>query len=307
MTHDSYLLHVKSATVSFPYQGDLVPVVDQVSFSLKKGEILGIVGESGCGKSQLALALMGLSPSQAVVHLEIETAPLTYAMIFQEPLTALNPVIKIGEQVREGLRLPDVNNTPRERVVELLRAVGLPHPEQMINQYPHELSGGMRQRVLIAMALAREPDLLIADEPTTALDVTIQAEILDLLRDLNRSQHLSMLLITHDLALLKDFAHRVIVMYAGMMVEIGTVEEIFEQPQHPYTRALMEVSALKEDSAGKFATISGSVPDPQHYPSGCRFHPRCNQAQPECSQATPAMKSYGEHRWACPYQLTIVQ
>ena len=301
MTHESSLLHVKSATVSFLYQGDLVPVVDQVSFSLKKGEILGIVGESGCGKSQLALALMGLSPRQARVQLEIETVPITYAMIFQEPLTALNPVIKIGEQVREGLRLPDVNNEPRERVVELLRAVGLPQPEQMVNQYPHELSGGMRQRVLIAMALAREPDILIADEPTTALDVTIQAEILDLLRDLNRSRHLSMLLITHDLALLRDFAHRVMVMYAGTMVEIGTVKEIFEHPQHPYTKALMEVSALKGDATGVFATIPGSVPDPQHYPSGCRFHPRCAQVQPKCSQVTPLMKSRGEHRWACPY------
>lgn len=303
MTHEPYLLHVKSATVSYPYQGGLVPVVDQVSFALNKGEILGIVGESGCGKSQLALALMGLSPGQATVDLKIETAPLIYAMIFQEPLTALNPVIKIGEQVREGLRLPRENHSPRERVIELLRRVGLPRPEQMVNQYPHELSGGMRQRVLIAMALAREPDLLIADEPTTALDVTIQAEILDLLRDLNRSQNLSMLLITHDLALLRDFAHRVMVMYAGTMVEMGTIAEIFERPQHPYTKALMEVSALKKEHSGEFATIPGSVPDPQHYPSGCRFHPRCTQAQPDCSQTIPPMKSRGDHRWACPFMV----
>jgi len=301
MTHETRLLHLKSVSVSYYYQGDLVPVVDQVSFALKKGEILGIVGESGCGKSQLALALMGLLPTPAVVNLELETAPLVYTMIFQEPLTALNPVIKIGEQVREGLRLPSKDGSSRERVIELLRAVGLPHPEQMVSQYPHELSGGMRQRVLIAMALAREPDVLIADEPTTALDVTIQAEILDLLRDLNRSQHLSMLLITHDLALLRDFAHRVLVMYAGKMVEIGTVKDIFEHPQHPYTKALMEVSALKEDARGEFATIPGAVPDPQHYPPGCRFNPRCAQARPDCSQTVPPLKSRGEHHWACPF------
>lgn len=292
-------LKVDSLTISYNIDGETLPVVDGISFSQTGGEILGLVGESGCGKSQLALALAGLSPKQAEIDLNAPIIPERPAMIFQDPLTSLNPVIKIGKQIDEAVRESNKKKR-REKVLDLLCEVGIPEPAERIDQYPHQFSGGMQQRVLIAMALSREPDLLIADEPTTALDVTIQAQILDLLRELNQSTGLSILFITHDLILLREFADRLLVMYAGKIIETGTVDEIFSNPKHPYTRALMKAASLGKSSKGIFEAIPGSVPSPQDYPSGCRFHPRCEYAVDSCATDVPEFESENGHSWACP-------
>lgn len=293
------LLNVNDLSIQYNIEGSPVPVVDRVSFVIEPGEILGLVGESGCGKSQLALALAGLSPKQAQITLDAPVTPRRPAMIFQDPLTSLNPVIKIGRQIEEAVQA-DGRKKRREKVLKLLNQVGIPDPEERIDQYPHQFSGGMQQRVLIAIALAQEPDMLIADEPTTALDVTIQEQILDLLKELNQATGLSILFITHDLILLREFANKIIVMYAGRIIETGTVEDIFSTSKHPYTKALMSVSSLNKSSEGNFEAIPGAVPSPQEYPTGCRFHPRCEFAVDSCSTTVPDFECENGHSWACP-------
>jgi len=300
MKHDR-LIHIKQLSVSFPIKGDLVPAVDQVSFSIFNGEILALVGESGCGKSQIALALMGLNHPKAQVRLTGTGLDCTKAMIFQEPMTALNPVISIGEQIREAIS--EKSFATRERVYELLREVKITEPKKRYKQYPHEFSGGMRQRVLIAAALARKPKLLIADEPTTALDVTIQGQIIALLKSLNQRMGLSILFITHDLSLVQKTAHRTLVMYAGKMVESGPTEEVLTSSRHPYTADLMKLSTFEKNRDGKFPAIPGTVPAPHDYPSGCPYHPRCAYVKQDCEQGEPKTGKAGDHSWACNYAL----
>lgn len=301
-----YLLDVANLTIQYKIDGNPVPVVDRVSFCIEPGEILGLVGESGCGKSQLALAVAGLSPKQAHINLNAPVMPRRSAMIFQDPLTSLNPVMKIGKQILEGIQhkeegkgTKEKERSKKEEVVSLLKQVGIDDPEKRYDQYPHEFSGGMQQRVLIAMALAQEPDLLIADEPTTALDVTIQRQILELLKQLNETRKLAILFITHDLILLKDIADRILVMYAGKIVESGSASIILNQPKHPYTKALIRVSSL-EKSDDRFNAIPGTVPLPAEYPTGCRFHPRCEIAVDSCSISIPEFENNNGHSWACP-------
>ena len=296
MSHD-HLLDVKDLTIQYTIEGNLASVVDQVSFYIDPGEIIALVGESGCGKTQVALSQAGLLPKSARISQNLINGIQT-AMIFQDPLNALNPVLKVGTQILEGIK----NKVKRNKgeVVQLLNAVGIDEPERRYYQYPHEFSGGMRQRVLIAIALAREPDLLIADEPTTALDVTIQAQIIDLLKEFNENQGVSILFISHDLSLVKSFAQRTMVMYAGRIVESAPTDVLFYTPQHPYTKALIQLSKMKKNNRGEFSSISGVVPLPLHYPTGCRFHPRCSSAIQECAEKEPDIILKGDHSWACP-------
>ena len=296
MSHD-HLLDVKDLTIQYTIEGNLASVVDQVSFYIDPGEIIALVGESGCGKTQVALSQAGLLPKSAHIS-QNSINGIQTAMIFQDPLNALNPVLKVGTQILEGIK----NKVKRNKgeVVRLLNAVRIDEPERRYYQYPHEFSGGMRQRVLIAIALAREPDLLIADEPTTALDVTIQAQIIDLLKEFNENQGVSILFISHDLSLVKSFAQRTMVMYAGRIVESAPTDVLFSTPQHPYTKALIQLSNMKKNNKGEFSSIPGAVPLPLHYPTGCRFHPRCPSAIQECAEKEPDIILKGDHSWACP-------
>lgn len=299
MQHDC-LLDVNNLTIQYNIEGNLVPVVDRVSFFINPGEIVALVGESGCGKTQVALSLTGLLTKTAHVNMQDRNSIKT-AMIFQDPLNALNPVMKVGKQILEGWSKEDGRwkmGDGKKIALELLEQVGIDDPEKRYHQYPHEFSGGMRQRALIAMALAQEPDLLIADEPTTALDVTIQAQIIDLLRELNEKRGLSILFISHDLSLVKSFAHRTMVMYAGRIVESATTENIYSSPKHPYTKALIQVAGLAKNN-DVFLTIDGSVPDPRDYPSGCPFHPRCDVVEEVCIDTFPKLISDQEHNWNC--------
>ena len=297
MPHD-ILLDVQELTIQYNFEGSLVPVVDQVSFFINRGEILALVGESGCGKTQVALALAGLLPKSAQSN-KIYSTNLRTAMIFQDPMNALNPLLKVGSQIKEGIR----NKTKRTKseVLNLLNLVGIDNPEERYNQYPHEFSGGMRQRVLIAIALALKPQLLIADEPTTALDVTIQDQILLLLKKINTDQNVSILFISHDLSLVKRISQRVMVMYAGKIVENAPVKELFNNPKHPYTKALIKISKMNKNEEGQFSSVSGFIPSPADYPTGCRFHPRCVIAINECNQKEPEIIVSDNHSWACPY------
>ena len=221
-------------------------------------------------------------------------------MIFQEPMTSLSPVHTVGNQIMEALTLhTNLGKTEaRLQVIDMMQRVGIPNPVERFNQYPHQMSGGLRQRTIIAMALVCQPKLLIADEPTTALDVTIQAQIIDLLRKLNEKRGLSILFISHDLSLVKSFAHRTMVMYAGRIVESAPTDIIFSQPKHPYTKSLLQVASLAKEN-DSFITINGSVPDPRHYPSGCPFYPRCDVVEDVCSNAFPKMISDQNHYWNC--------
>ncbi len=296
MPHDR-LLDVKNLTIKYNIEGNLVPVVDRVSFYIDPGEVVGLVGESGCGKTQVALAQAGLLPKQALVS-ENENRNLRTAMIFQDPMNALNPVMKVGKQIAEGIKIKCTEKRKKEKVVSLLEQVEIDEPEKRFDQYPHEFSGGMRQRALIAMSLAMEPDLLIADEPTTALDVTIQGQIINLLKKLNKQNNLSILFISHDLSLVRSFAHRTMVMYAGKIVESGSTEDVYSDPRHPYTKSLLNVAGLGKEN-GQFITIDGSVPDPQYYPSGCPFHPRCDVAEERCCNEFPELTQVDQHAWNC--------
>ncbi|MHC9291309.1 ABC transporter ATP-binding protein [Mycobacterium sp. LTG2003] len=314
------LLQVTDLRVRFATDEGVVRAVDGVSFSLEPGEILAVVGESGSGKSVTAQTLIGLTrSSNAAIEGSIDFGGRDIngldddalrsvrgehiAMVFQDPMTSLNPVYRVGDQIIEMIRAHrDVSKAQaREQAVDLLRAVGIPHPERRVHDYPHEFSGGMRQRVMIAMALALEPDVLIADEPTTALDVTVQAQILRLVDQLNRDRDLAVVLITHDLGVVAEVADRVVVMYAGQIVEDGTLDEIFYDPQHPYTWGLLGSLPRVEDShPARLPQIPGQPPSLLNPPSGCRFAPRCPHVFDHCSQPPPLEnRNGGSHLDRC--------
>jgi len=310
------LLEIKNLTTVFPGEDRLLKAVDDVSFSLEKGEVLCLVGESGCGKSMTALSILKLVPPPGAVvggevifdgrdllKMEAEEIRLIrgerISMIFQEPMSALNPVFTLGDQVSEVLRIHrDMDRKQaHERAVELLGHVGIPDPGRRAGEYPHQMSGGMQQRALIAMSMACEPDLLIADEPTTALDVTVQAQILRLMERLIRGEDRSLLLITHDLGVVAEVADRVCVMYAGVIVEISPVKPLFADPAHPYTMGLL--ASLPSPGDRNYHPIPGSVPDLADMPSGCRFHPRCPRAQEVCRGKEPELKESGGRAVRC--------
>jgi oligopeptide/dipeptide ABC transporter ATP-binding protein len=304
----SHLLEVRNLHTYFQTREGLVCAVEGVSFYLDRGELLGLVGESGCGKSITAVSIMRLvAPPGKIVAgeilfegrdlLKLSNAEMRsmrgndVAMIFQDPMTSLNPVFTVGEQIAEALRLHRKlsRKAARAAAVEAMREVSIPDPELRVNDYPHQLSGGMRQRVMIAMALACDPKVLIADEPTTALDVTIQAQILELLNNLRRTRDLAVLLITHDLGVVAEVADRVAVMYTGKIVEESPVDELFARPKHPYTEGLLrsvpKLTAKDVARKTRLQTIEGTVPRPTALPSGCHFEPRCPYRMPRCREA----------------------
>lgn len=320
------LLEVKNLKTRFKTDDGTFYAVDDVSFSVKPGRSLGIVGESGCGKSVTSLSLMRLIQSPGLIEsgeilfngkslLKISDEEMRkirgndMAMIFQEPMTSLNPVYTIGNQIDEAIAIhqPQLSATQvKERTVEMLRKVGIPAPEKRYHEYPHQLSGGMRQRVMIAMAMSCNPQLLIADEPTTALDVTIQAQILDLIRNLQKDFNMGVILITHDLGVVAEMCHDVVVMYAGRIIEQGTVEEIFYRPKHPYTRGLLD--SIPHFETGQklqsLKTIPGLVPSLLNLPKGCRFAERCSRVQNDCKSVDPRLENLrGHHKVACHHPL----
>jgi oligopeptide/dipeptide ABC transporter ATP-binding protein len=313
------LLRVEDLRTWYHTRAGVIRAVDGVTLSLEQGRTLGLVGESGSGKSVTALSIMRLidppgriEPGSRILFMGTDLASASedelrelrgnqIAMIFQEPMTSLNPVYPVGHQVAEALRLH--RSVSREaaqtRAVDLLRQVGIPLPERRAREYPHQLSGGMRQRVMIAMAVACDPALLIADEPTTALDVTIQAQILALMRDLRRRRNAAILLITHDLGVIAEMADDVAVMYAGRIVEQGPVNQVFSSPQHPYTEALLHsLPVLGMTQAEPLRVIRGMVPSPLRWPTGCRFAPRCDYVFDRCA-TYPPLFGVGGQRAAC--------
>ena len=314
------LLEIKSLQLDFVSDGQALRAVDDVSLAIDSGETLCLVGESGCGKSVSALSIARLVPTpparypggqillngQDVLRMskaqlrEIRGGVVSY--VFQEPAASLNPVFRVGNQIKESLRLHRPEAATDDEVIRLLKLVGIPAPESRRRDYPHQLSGGMQQRVMIAMALASRPKLLVADEPTTALDVTIQAQILELLRDLKRQLGMSMLLITHNLGIVGDIADRVAVMYAGQIVELAPATELLVRPLHPYTQALMNSVPKLGGNASRLTVIPGQVPNLGALPSGCRFHPRCPKARPDCARTPPGLVEVEPARWVrCPY------
>ena len=318
MDNEEILLEVKGLKTYFKDSRGLVPAVDGVDFILHKGETLGIVGESGCGKSMTAMSILHLLPpkgeivdgsiqfkGQDITHLPPkEMARLRgkeIAMIFQEPMTSLNPVYTVGWQISEMIlrHEPMTKKQAKEKAIGMLRLVNIPAPEKRVDEYPHELSGGMRQRVMIAMALSCNPELLIADEPTTALDVTIQAQILDLMRNLKKSLNTSIIMITHDLGVVAEMSDYVLVMYAGMVMEYSDVATLFQQPLHPYTQGLMKALPRLDDPQDKLYVIKGAVPSLYHLPAGCRFWPRCPYATERCKQEMPGLYQIGERKVRC--------
>ncbi len=314
------LVAVEDLRVHFHTEDGVVRAVDAVTFDIDHGEILGVVGESGCGKSVTALSIIRLLPRPAgriasgrilfrgqdlLKKPEAEMRHIRgndIAMIFQEPMTSLNPVYSCGAQVAEAIRLHQ-GLRPREawaEAVDMLSRVGIAAPERRAREYPHQLSGGMRQRVMIAMALSCNPRLLIADEPTTALDVTVQAQILELVKELKRDMGMAVMLITHDLGVIAEMARRVVVMYAGRVVEEADVMGLFRRPLHPYTEGLLDAVPRIDLPRGRLHVIPGQVPDPGDLPPGCRFHPRCAHRQDVCRKATPKLVDLGEgRRLAC--------
>lgn len=310
------LLQVEKLQTEFTKDKQKIRILHDVSFHINKGEVLGLVGESGCGKSLTSLSIMrlfkGTSGEIASGRVEFDGMDLTkitesqmrkirgkkLAMIFQEPMTSLNPVMRIGEQLMEPVRLHLglKDQQAKDHVISILTKVGIPRPAEIFNEYPHQLSGGMRQRIMIAMAMSCQPNLLIADEPTTALDVTIQAQILDLMQQLQRQENMSILLITHDLGVVAEMCDRVVVMYAGRVVEEANVFELFEDPKHPYTKGLIgsvPKIGLKRD---KLDSIKGNVPDPSNMPIGCKFAPRCKEVMPICFEKEPVSKKLENNR-----------
>jgi oligopeptide/dipeptide ABC transporter ATP-binding protein len=295
MSENGILLSIKGLSVSFFTKEGVAKAVQDVAFSIKKGKTFALVGESGCGKSVTALSIMRLVPSPPgeVVAGEIVLGNRNLlelsekqmrairgnkiAMIFQEPMTSLNPVYTVGEQIVEAIRLHQRKSTSQawEDAVEMLRKAGIADSGQRVHEYPHQMSGGMRQRVMIAMAISCKPQLLIADEPTTALDVTIQAQILDLLDELQKQNEMSILLITHDLGVVAERADDVAVMYASRIAEVADSQKLFSKPLHPYTQGLLKSLPRLGSSAKRLPTIPGTVPEPLHFPTGCKFHPRC--------------------------------
>ena len=312
------LLDVKELSVHFGDEKAPFKAVDRISYQVNQGEVLGIVGESGSGKSVSSLAVMGLIDFPGRVSAKglafegkdllslapkekQELAGADIAMIFQDPMTSLNPAYTVGFQIMEAIKVHQGGSKKerRERTLELLRLVGIPDPESRIDVYPHQLSGGMSQRVMIAMAIACKPRLLIADEPTTALDVTIQAQIVDLLLELQQKECMSLILITHDLALVAEAAHRIIVMYAGQVVEEGRAEDIFREPKHPYTQALLR--SLPEFAEGKsrLQSLPGVVPGKYDRPQGCLLNPRCPYATDLCRSVEPELRQIGNRQVKC--------
>lgn len=312
------LLDVKELSVHFGDKNTPFKAVDRISYQVAQGEVLGIVGESGSGKSVSSLAIMGLIDHPGRVSaesLQFENTNLLtlaskakrqligadVAMIFQDPMTSLNPAYTVGFQIMEALKTHEggTKKARKDRTLELLRLVGIPDPESRIDVYPHQLSGGMSQRVMIAMAIACRPKLLIADEPTTALDVTIQAQIMELLLELQKKECMSLILITHDLALVAEAADRIIVMYAGQIVEEGTTKDIFREPKHPYTQALLR--SLPEFAEGKsrLASLQGVVPGKYDRPTGCLLNPRCPYATEYCRQVEPKLHHIGSRKVKC--------
>lgn len=312
------VLEVKNLKTSFFTDDGVVPAVDDVSFHINAGEIVGVVGESGCGKSVTSLSVMGLVPTPPgkIVGGEIllNGEDLTkasekrmrqirgneVAMIFQDPMSSLNPVFTIGNQMIEAIKLHKKlgKNRAKQRAIEYMKLVGLPRPEELLNEYPHQLSGGMRQRIMIAMAMACEPKLLIADEPTTALDVTIQAQILKLMKNLNDNYQTSIMLITHDLGVVAQVCERVIVMYSGKVVEEGDVKSIFNDPKHPYTKGLIKSVPNVKKRAEKLYSIPGNVPKPGSIKQGCRFHARCEHVMERCISENPTLRQVGDGQLA---------
>ncbi len=305
------LLDVQDLRTSFKAKRGMVRAVDGVSFAVRKGETVALVGESGCGKSVTALSLARLVPQPPGVYeggrilyegrdvLRMDEAALRelrgkeISYVFQEPGESLNPVFRVGYQIGEAIRLHRANVNVRDEVIRLMNLVGLPEPERRMDAYPNELSGGMQQRAMIAMALACSPNLLIADEPTTALDVTIQAQIMELLGSLQKQLGMAVLLITHNLGLVADVAHWINVMYAGRIVESGPTEDVLTHPKHPYTIGLLEAVPRLEGTAGRLKGIDGTVPNPAQLPSGCKFHPRCGKCQAICREKEPAFEEAG--------------
>ncbi len=320
MSETPPLLRIEGLRTVFRSMAGDISAVDGVDIEVPKGRTLGIVGESGCGKSVLSLSVMRLvaRPGRIAAGrimfdgrdlLRLDEASMRgmrgadLAMIFQEPLTSLNPVHKIGFQITEAMRAHDPRASAHElktRAIAALKRVRIPAPERRFDEYPHQLSGGMRQRVMIAMALSCQPKLLIADEPTTALDVTIQAQILDLLRELQAEFDMSIILITHDLGVIAEMADEVAVMYAGRIVERASATKLFEDPQHPYTIGLLGSVPRLDEERETLLAIEGSVPPPFALPAGCRFHPRCPFAEDACTKEVPALKSIQPgHEVAC--------
>ncbi|WP_028776297.1 ABC transporter ATP-binding protein [Shimazuella kribbensis] len=309
------LLKVDDLRTQFHTDAGLVNVVDGVSLELKKGEILGVVGESGCGKSVTSLSVMQLLPkdiskvASGSITLEgqdiLAMSPSRLrkmrgnqiSMIFQEPMTSLNPVFKIGDQIMEAIRFHMKISKKEAKVyaIEMLKKVGISRPESVVDEYPHQLSGGMRQRVMIAIAMACEPKILIADEPTTALDVTIQAQILNLMRQLQQEKGTSIMLITHDLGIVAQMCDRVVVMYAGQVVEETDVKSLFKNPKHPYTKGLLASLPQLSGNQNKLKSIPGQVPALDEMPTGCRFAPRCEFRMDECDTSKPNLLNVAEN------------
>jgi len=312
------LLEVRSLRVEFPTRRGTLLAVDDISFSIAPGEVLGVVGESGAGKSLTGAAVIGLlEPPGRIARGEVKLAGLRIdnlppdemrkvrgreiGAIFQDPLTSLNPLYTVGQQLTETIttHLHMSQQQARSRAIELLAATGIPAPERRIDHYPHQFSGGMRQRVVIALALAAEPKLIIADEPTTALDVSIQAQIIQLLKTLCREKRTAVMLITHDMGVIAETADRVAVMYAGRIAEIGPVAEVIHRPQHPYTVGLMGSIPSMEHEIERLAQIEGSMPRLTEIPPGCAFHPRCEKAFGRCSRERPELMPAGTSQAAC--------
>ena len=320
MTH-APLLIVNDLKVYFDTDLGVAKAVDGVSYQVRRGETVCLVGESGCGKTVSALSILGLLPrppariaggevlfkGRNVLELSEEDLQRVrgreIAMVFQEPMTSLNPVFTVGHQIEEVITNHEgvSHKEAEERILKLLHDVGIPSPKERFHDYPHSLSGGQRQRVMIAMALACGPDLVIADEPTTALDVTIQAQILNLFHELQEKEGMAILQITHDLSVVAGVAERIYVMYAGIVVEEGSVWQIFRDPSHPYTMGLLEALPGRRERGQELATIPGAVPDPTRKPAGCPFHPRCSYVKESCRSQFPQMCNFGDnHKARCP-------
>lgn len=314
------LLEIRDLQLDFDKDGRALRAVDGVSLTLRAGETLCLVGESGCGKSVTALSIARLVPTpparytggqillNGVDVLKMPVRELRHirggivSYIFQEPGSSLNPVFRVGTQILESLRLHRPEAATQDELIRLLQLVGIPAPEARLRDYPHQLSGGMQQRIMIAMALASHPRLLVADEPTTALDVTIQAQIIELLKSLKQQIQMSMVLITHNLGIVGDLADRVAVMYAGQVVELAEAPVLLQNPLHPYTRALMNSVPKLHGQLNRLSAIPGNVPNLGSFPSGCRFHPRCPLAKPDCHQEIPALVEVTPGHWVrCPY------
>jgi oligopeptide/dipeptide ABC transporter ATP-binding protein len=318
------LLEIRNLKMDFGIGADALRAVDGVSLTIGASETVCLVGESGCGKTVTALSIARLVPTPPANYvggeillngrdvLKMSNGELrsirggVVSYVFQEPGASLNPVFRIGNQIKESLKLHKPEKATKAEVIRLLKLVGIPAPESRIKSYPFEMSGGMQQRVMIAIALASEPKLLVADEPTTALDVTIQAQILELLHELKQRLGMAILLITHNLGIVGDMADRVAVMYAGQVVELAPAKELLHRPLHPYTKALMNAVPKLAGGAERLSAIPGNVPRIGNFPPGCRFAPRCPIAKPECSEKIPDLVEVEAGRWVrCPFWKTL--